>query len=422
MKNSRFGWFLFALVAAFYCYEYVLRIAPGALSAELMQHYGLSATAFGNLFAVYYYIYTPMQIPVGVLLDRYKTRILLTLATLLCAGGTFIFAGTSSLGIAQLGRFLVGLGSAFGFVGVMKVASLWLPANRLGMIAGLTTTLGMLGGIIGNNLMAFWVQTAGWQALMYVSGGFGLLLALVMAYFLPNSSPSAEKKEVAPLTMSSLIGPMSLLLKSRQLWLAALCGGILYTSLSVFAELWGVPYLQIKGFSPTSATALISMIFLGWALGGPLIGLISDRFNDRRLPLLWGSLLGALCIALVIFVDGLGPLSIATLLFLFGAFSSAENLCFVLAKESTLPSLAASAIALTNTFVMLAGTILQPLVGLILDLTFEGGITNGVHLYTQTNFQYALLALPLLYLASAALSLLLKPAYAPAPLAPVISE
>ena len=95
-RGTPFGWFLFGLVALFYCYEYLLRIAPSVMSTELMQYYSLNATAFGNLFAVYYYIYTPMQIPVGLMLDRYGSRFLLTFATLICAIGTFVFSASTS--------------------------------------------------------------------------------------------------------------------------------------------------------------------------------------------------------------------------------------------------------------------------------------------------------------------------------------
>lgn len=101
-KSARFGWFLCGLAALFYCYEYLLRIAPSVMSTELMQYYALNATAFGNLFAVYYYIYTPMQIPVGLMLDRFGARFLLTFATLICAMGTLFFASSTSLEVALL--------------------------------------------------------------------------------------------------------------------------------------------------------------------------------------------------------------------------------------------------------------------------------------------------------------------------------
>lgn len=408
------GWFLCGLTALFYCYEYLLRIAPSVMSTELMQYYALNATAFGNLFAVYYYIYTPMQIPVGLMLDRYGSRFLLTLATFICALGTFVFAWSQELWIAQAGRLMVGFGSAFAFVGVLKVASIWLPPSRFGMIAGMTTSLGMVGAMFGDNVIAALVKEIGWQATMYGSALFGLVLTIVMGAYLRNSGSenSPKSASVDTITARSLILNIFALLKKPQMWLAAAIGGILYTSLSVFAELWGVPYFeQGRGFSPQIAAALISTVFLGWAIGGPIVGFFSDYLKNRRMPLILGSILGAVAISAIIYLDDLSPLAIGVLLFLFGIFSSAQNMAFAIAKESTEPALAGSAIALTNMFVMLVGTILQPLVGFVLDLYWDGHISNGIRHYSNASFQSALLILPMTFILSAGLSLFLKKSY-----------
>lgn len=378
-----------------------------------MKFYSLNATALGHLFAVYYYIYTPMQIPVGLMIDRYGSRLLLTLATLICALGTFIFAGSHFLWLAQLGRLMIGFGSAFAFVGVLKVASIWLPPERFGMIAGLTTSLGMVGGMFGGNAIAALVDKFGWQATMNCSAFFGLLLTGILWIYMRNAKPKKNSVNSEPaMTLKILCLNIVMLLKKPQMWLIALIGGILYTSLSVFAELWGVPYLhQAKGYSHQMAAALTSLVFLGWAVGGPIVGYISDYLNNRRMPILVGSLLGALLIALIIYVEGLPPYAIGLLLFLFGVVSSTENITFVIAKESTLPSLTGSAVALTNMFVMLMGTILLPFVGYILDIFWDGALIDGIPHYSNISFQYALFLLPATYIISGGLSLFLKKSY-----------
>ena len=138
---------LICLIGAFfYCYEFVLRIIPGALQSELSAAFGnISATAFGQLSAMYYFAYSPMQMPVGMLMDRFGPRRLLTIACLLCTLGSFLFTYSSSLNIAGSGRFLVGFCSSFGFVGVLSLALNWLPRRYFSLVAGLITTLGMLG-------------------------------------------------------------------------------------------------------------------------------------------------------------------------------------------------------------------------------------------------------------------------------------
>lgn len=415
-RGPYFGWFLFGLIAMFYCYEYLLRIAPSVMSVQLMQHFSLNATQFGHLFAVYYYIYTPLQLPVGLLLDRYGSRFLLTGATLVCAVGTFVFAASNSLHIAEMGRFLVGFGSAFAFVGVLKVASIWLAPERFGMVAGLTTALGMVGAMFGGNVMALLVDELGWQQTLYWSGFFGIILTAIIWHYLRNSRKEGNHDPILftpkGVNFSSLFVNCLKLLKKPQMLLVAFIGGVLYTSLSVFAELWGVPYLhQVKGLTVQGSTAVISFVFLGWAIGGPIIGFISDYIDNRRLPLIVGGLIGAAVIATVIYGQNMSPSLIGALLFLFGVSSSAQNLCFAIAKESTNHVLAGSAVALTNMFVMLMGAVLQPVVGIVLDLHWEGAMVDGVRHYGEASFQQALIFLPAAYLFSAAAACLLKKSY-----------
>ena len=125
-----FPWIVCGLGALFYTYEYLLRISPSVMSSELMAAYGITAGAFGNLMAIYYYAYTPMQLPVGMLMDRYGPRRILTAACAACAVGSYLFASSGHLSVAGVGRFLVGFGSAFAFVGVLKLATIWLPKER----------------------------------------------------------------------------------------------------------------------------------------------------------------------------------------------------------------------------------------------------------------------------------------------------
>ncbi len=114
------------LAAVFYCYEYYLRVAPSVMGDELKLTFNLSEAAFGHLAACYYYAYTPMQIPVGMLLDRFGVRKILTIACLLCALGTYFFAATEIFSVAQISRFMIGFGSAFAYVGVLKISDVWL--------------------------------------------------------------------------------------------------------------------------------------------------------------------------------------------------------------------------------------------------------------------------------------------------------
>jgi MFS family permease len=184
-KSSNYaliGWLFCGLGAIFYSYEYLLRIAPSVMEHSLRTHFNLSASGFGTLSSIYYLAYVPMQLPVGVLLDRYGPKRLLTMACLVCVIGTYMFTGTTLFWVAATGRFLVGFGSAFAFVGVLKLATLWLPENRLAMISGMTSALGPIGAMIGDNFLEHFIVKFGWIPTLNSTAIFGILLTFVL-YF-----------------------------------------------------------------------------------------------------------------------------------------------------------------------------------------------------------------------------------------------
>lgn len=174
------GWAICGLGALFYSYEYLLRIAPSVIESELRNHLNLSATGFGLLSSIYYFAYVPMQLPVGVLLDRYGPRRLLTLACLICVLGIFLFTSSSLFWIVAVGRFLVGFGSAFAFVGVLKLATIWLPENRLASVSGMTSALGPIGAMLGDNFLQEFVSRLGWIKTLNATGLFGIGLTFVL--------------------------------------------------------------------------------------------------------------------------------------------------------------------------------------------------------------------------------------------------
>ena len=409
-----YGWLVWGLGALFYCYEYFLRISPSVYTGDLMSTYGLGGGALGNLVAFYYYAYTPMQLPVGVLMDRYGPRLLLTIAVLCCALGSFLFACSNLVWVASIGRFMVGFGSAFAFVGVLKLAAIWLRPDRFAMVAGLATTLGMIGAMIGENALTVLVQKFGWKATTYGSALFGVLLGIIIWSMVRN-----VKKEDNPgltynkISFSDIIRSLLTAMKQRQIWLAGIIGGLLYIPTSVFAELWGIPYLeQARGFTNYQAAGAVSMIFLGWAIGGPIVGFISDRIGQRKSPMIIGSLVAALLLGMLLFTPNV-PVNIVFALFLiFGMFSSVENITFAIARESCAPNIAGSAVAVNNMLVMFGGMLLQPLVGVMLDAHWKGKMVLGHKVFSNVDYEHALLVLPLGLIIAAVVTLFLRETHA----------
>ncbi len=392
-KQIVFGSIICAIAALFYCYEFVLRIIPGVLQSELTAAFGnISASTFGQLSALYYFAYSPMQVPVGILMDRFGPRRLLSLACLCCTAGSFMFSYSSSMLIAGSGRFLVGFGSAFAFVGVLSLAVHWLPRRYFSLVAGLMTTLGMLGLIYGEMKITHLAATMGLNYVLLTMVGIGLLLT-VLIFFVVRDGPggASVKSQSLPDFYRNILH----VLVSPQVWLIAFVGACLYTSLSVFGELWGKSYLELAHhLTKLEAAKTISAMFLGWAVGAPLAGYFSDRTGRRVLPLVIGAFLSLVCISTILYIPGLSFVSLNVLMFFYGLFSGTEIIIFIMARENSGAKLSGTVFAAANMIVTLGGVIFQPLVGSLLDTFSSGQLVNGEHVYSVIDYQLALSVLP----------------------------
>jgi len=424
-KYMIFAWLICGLGAIFYTYEYFLRIAPSVMEGALREHFNLSATGFGFLSAFYYYAYVPMQLPVGVMMDRYGPKLLLTLACLACVVGTFLFASTPYFWVAATGRFLVGFGSSFAFVGVLKLATIWLPENKLALVSGLAAALGTIGAMIGDNVLGIFVLQIGWQYTLYISGVLGLILTMVLWFGIHDRKGQQRYHGTIHNFKKSIID-LGIIVKNKQIWINGMFGCLVYLPTTVFAELWGIPYLKnASGMTPAAADFANSLLFLGFTVGAPMMGYLSDKFSRRKLPMVIGSLGAALIMSIILFIPNIDAIHLDALLFLLGIFYSVQCIVFVVGRELSPNEAAGTAMAMTNMIVMLGAMFLQPLVGKLLDFSLSthltqididaAAISNLQKFYTTSDYQFALSIIPLGILTAAFLTLFLKETHADAP-------
>jgi MFS family permease len=399
------------LGAVFYCYEYYLRVAPSVIHPELMQTFNLSQAGLGVLVSYYYLAYVPLQIPVGLMMDFWGPRRVLTLACVLCAIGTYIFAGTNSLWLAKFGRFMVGFGSAFAYVGVLKIANLWLPRKYFAMVAGLCTALGMFGAMSGGIMMSKFVAVIGWQQTLFASAFVGLILSGVL-WFVIRDKSDREFRSQGRASHKGISIWVELLevVKSKQLWINGMIGCLTFLPLTGFAEFWSVAYLESVGLDKGYAALGTSMVFLGFAIGGPLWGRTSDIIRSRRTPLMVGSITAALAAVLLLQMQITNITILFSMLFALGFLASAQVLVFAVGEDSCRPEMSATTVSFTNFIVMLGGFVLQPLVGIVVDALRNESV-NGVAVVSAQNFKVALLIIPLGLLIASFLTFFLKETY-----------
>lgn len=391
-------WVVWGLGCVFYFYEFLLQVSPGVMANELMRDFSITSQTLGFLSGIYYYSYSPMQLPCGILMDRFGPHRVLTLATAICATSTIAFGMTDSLFMACFARLMIGFGSAFAAVGTMKLAANWFAPSRFALLTGLMVTIGMLGAVGGEAPLALLVDNAGWRHSMIIMGVIGLVLAVLIflvAKDNPDTSSHAAHTHDVPEQEPMLVSLIAIL-KNPQLWLIALYGGLMFMATPVFCGLWGVPFLMYKmHIAKAVAANYVSLVFIGWAIASPLWGIFSNRIGLRKPPMYLGTI-GALTTSLLfIYAPIESGLIMQLLLLSFGIFSAGFLPAFSVAKELCNIHYVATGLGFMNMLNMLPIAIAQPFIGYILDQHWAGEIANNVRVYPLEAYSIALAILPI---------------------------
>lgn len=393
-------WLIWGLVVFFYFYENILQVSTGVMTHELMRDFSINATTMGIIAAFFFFSYAPTQLPVGILVDRFGPRRLVTLAILLVVVGSYVFSHASGVGELQIGRMLIGFGSAFSVVSAFKLAATWFPLERFALLTGLTVTAGLSGSIFGEKQLAILVSQIGWRSSMMWFVYTGIVLAILVWLVVrdhPDHLTTQSESSNNYSASKELFKGLAYVLRNPQSWIVAVYGGLMFAPTSIFGAQWGVYFLtQTHHLAKTEAAGLIGTLFGGWIIGSPLSGYISDRLKRRKPTLLIGSLGALVCMTLVIYVQSLSVTSLSITLFLFGFFSSGFLPSFSIIREISPLAVSATALGFMNLFNMLGGVFGQPLVGYLLDHSWDGTIVDGARIYSIANYHYAMALLPMM--------------------------
>lgn len=407
------GWLPFIIVglaSTFFIYDFFLRVMPSAMTQELMHEFHIDAFGLGLLSSLFFFSYTPMQLPAGMLFDRYGPRVLMTITMFLCAVSLLVFALTYEFWLASVARLFMGIGSAFAYVGTLLLASRWFPGRYYSFIVGLIQFMGSLGAIIGEGPISQMIHKLGDEVALTIVALVGFALTVLFGILL-RDHPQPEKDEATKRKLKrhhhvSEWKRLTRVCRDPQNWAVGVYCFFCWAPISVFAALWGVPYvISVFHISEPHAAMDVSTIWIGVALGGPLLGWWSNMVHSRRIPMILASvvgLFGTLCILYVYYVP---EWLMDVFFFMLGTAGSAQAVGFGNVKDNNPPERAGTAAGLNNMLILMGGALLQPLVGKLLSYGWTGTITpSGVHLYPIADYQSSLLVMPICYFAALIIS------------------
>ena len=369
-----------ALAIAAYLLSFFHRVAPAAISGDLQATFAIDGAQLGSLAATYFYIYTLMQLPTGVLADTLGPRRLLFWGGLVAGGGSLLFGLAPSFGLAFAGRTLVGLGVSVTFIAMLKLIATGFEERRFATLVGVSMLVGNFGSILAGAPLAWAAQAAGWRQAFVAVGVLSIAIALACRAWVAETPAGKVDRTV---WLSGLLT----VLRNRATWPGFFMNTGLAGAFFGFAGLWAVPYLtQVHGMSRATAAVHVSTYFLGFAIGCLIWGRLSDALGRRKPVMLAAS--GVHVLGWFVWL-GAGAMPLAATYALcatMGLVTAGFTLSWAAAKEVNPPALSGMATSLVNVGVFLGGAILQPLVGWVMDRSWDGRVQDGVRIYAAADY------------------------------------
>ncbi len=372
-------------------------MVTAVMADQLMADFNIGAASLGNFSSFYYYSYVAVQIPTGIVADYWGPRKLLTAGAILSSVGAFIFASASSIQAANIGRLIIGASMGVAWVSILKLSTRWFKPNQFAVVTGVALCLGILGALSAGVPLRVLMNLLGWRPVIFGAGVVTLIISLAIWIFVRDDPVQKGYDSYATDTTASnerpkasILSDLSNVFRYKNTWILTIVPASLMGPVLAFAGLWGIPYLTTHyALTPVKSASLISALLISCALGAPVLGALSEK-TGRRKPIYFF----ALCISLVgwipiLFLQNI-PLWLLIVLFSivgFAAGSIVIGMAFV--KESVPLALAGTVSGISNMGMEMGPMIVQPAIGMVLDLKWDGLLENGIRIYDLNAYHVA---------------------------------
>ena len=396
LRAAALAW---VVAAVYYFYQYVMRSAPSVMMPQLSDAFGLSTLGVASIVGLFYYGYSPFSLVAGAAIDRLGPRRVVPIGAAVAGMGALLFA-TGSSQVGSIGRLLQGAGGVFAPVGAIYIASKYFPPSQAATLIGATQMFGMAGGAVGQFGVGPLISRGiSWDAFWMGLGVAGLAIGGFLFLLLPKEDRT-EKNDGG---WRSSINAFSTVFKNPQSILCGLIAGFIFIPTTIFDMIWGVRYLQeAHGFEYASAVMHSATVPVGWIIGCPLVGFISDRIGRRKPVIICGAGVLLVCLAWILFGHtGIFPPYMIGLVA--GMASGVAMLPYTVIKEANPPQFGGTAAGVVNFLNFTFSALLGPVFAWILQ-----HVSGGTGQMESGHYQMAFAPLLLGVVCAIALTLLLK--------------
>lgn len=402
MRTAYIAWFVIAL---FYFYQYILRVTPGVMIDEVRETFRITAEQFSTLGAFYLLGYSLLQIPLGVIVDRIGVKRMSLYSIVLCIIGSLLFGVTTHFWLAQVSRFIVGVGSASAFMCALKyISDHFTPGNR-GFLMGATLALGTVGAVLSGRSVKYISSTEDWTDVLVVSAAVGAgVFLLIWLYVKENAHDPYASLNTKK--FKQVIEDVWKIMCNKTIIIYAILAIGLYTPLSALADLWGTAFIKQKyGISKEDAAGITMLMYIGLTIGSLTLPWIAEKYNKLNLAIMLSGFGILITFASILYLPPFTLLQLEVSLLLLGFFCGAEMMCFTGALFGANRNDSGEIIGVVNTLNMLGGAAVQWLIGWSLDKQWDGMLdSNGIRQYSTDEFTIALTSLTFVIFACCVIS------------------
>ncbi|MCP4180021.1 MAG: MFS transporter [bacterium] len=371
MSYSKKAWIIWGTATLLVAFQLFINILFGMATKEISMSYSISVNDVSKVIAVYTLVYACMQIPAGLILDKFSVKYVLFISAILITAPLFLLGTAHSLSMAYLAAVIMGIGSSSSFVGTIILISRWFPPKMFSVATGLTSGgNGLIAALIGFLIVSIIPSFGIANSQVIISGFIGIIIT-IMILLLVKDYPKGTKVEPTPENKKNIWKGIYVAICNRQIVLSALMTALVYGSMLAFYTFWNIQYQQLYGLS-AKTTSLISIVCLaGIAIGAPLSGWISEKIGKRK-PVAYGICIGLfICLIIVLQPVDLSTPVVFVVMFFLGLFSNNVSIGFSLIKENSDPHYVGTAIAFANTILFLGMSLLNVVPGALMPYFYK---------------------------------------------------
>ncbi|MCU1481242.1 MAG: transporter [Subtercola sp.] len=378
--NSRRSWLIFGIAALAYVAAVLQRSTLGVAGVSAADRFQTSAAILSSLAVVQLIVYAALQIPNGVLIDKLGPRWLVIVGTGVMVAGQLILAFSPTIGVAIVGRVLVGAGDSAIFISVIRLVNSWFSGRIVPQLSQWMGNIGALGQILSAIPFAYVLHTAGWST-AFTSAASVAFLAFVLSIIALRDRPTSVIAPPAP-TFRTVLGRLGPTLKRPGTQLGFWSHFVTQSSGTVFSLFWGFPFMvSALGFSTGLASGLLVVMVITGLIAGPLLGVLTARFPTRRSNLVLAIVaMLAIVWTVVLLWPGTPPLwMIVVLVVALGIGGPGSLIGFDFARTFNPPHTLGSANGVVNVGGFTASFIMMFVIGVLLDAQYNLGWSANLY-------------------------------------------